>query len=127
MTQHTLFVCSLCRFSEKENKKYGLSGGQYLIEELQKSLKDREGRDRITIKPVSCMAACRRSCAVTLAADDKLTFILERLAPVESAPDLLKFVEQYVTAPNGKVPYRERSRAIQQATSFVLPPLSNSH
>lgn len=127
MTQHTLFVCSLCRFSEKENKKYGLSGGQYLIEELQKSLKDREGRDRITIKPVSCMAACRRSCAVTLAADDKLTFILERIAPVESAPDLLKFVEQYVTAPNGKVPYRERSRAIQQATSFVLPPLSNSH
>jgi len=127
MTQHTLFVCSLCRFSEKENKKYGLSGGQRLIEELQKGLQDCEGRDRITIKPVSCMAACRRSCAVTLAANDKLTFILERLAPVESAPDLLKFVEQYVTAPNGRVPYRERSKVIQQATSFVLPPLSNSH
>jgi len=127
MTQHTLFVCSLCRFSEKENKKYGLSGGQHLIEELQKGLKDREDSDRITIKPVSCMAACRRSCAVTLAADDKLTFILERLSPVESAPDLLKFIEQYVTAPNGRVAYRDRSRAIQQATSFVLPPLSNSH
>ncbi|MEL6912369.1 MAG: DUF1636 domain-containing protein [Cyanobacteria bacterium J06598_4] len=127
MTQHTLFVCSLCRFSEQENKKYGLSGGQHLIEELQKSLKDREWGDRIAIKPVSCMAACRRSCAVTLAADDKLTFILERLAPVESAPDLLKFIEQYVTTPDGRVSYRERSRTIQQATSFVLPPLSSSH
>ncbi|MEM8721898.1 MAG: DUF1636 domain-containing protein [Cyanobacteria bacterium P01_G01_bin.39] len=80
---------------------------------------------RITIKPVSCMAACRRSCAVTLAANDKLTFILERLAPIESAPDLLKFIEQYITSPQGRVPYRERSRAIQQATSFILPPLSN--
>ena len=127
MTQHTLFVCSLCRFSERENKKHGLSGGQHLIQELEKGLEKYEWRDRITIKPLSCMAACRRSCAVTLAADDKLTFILERLAPTESAPELLEFIEQYVTTPNGKVPYRERSRAIQQATSFVLPSLTNSH
>ena len=127
MTQHTLFVCSLCRFSEKEKKKYGLSGGQHLIQELEKGLEDCGWSDRLTIKPVSCMAACRRSCAVTLAANDKLTFILERLAPIESAPELLQFVEQYVTSPQGKVPYRERSRVIQQATAFILPPLSNSH
>jgi predicted metal-binding protein len=143
MTEHTLLVCSLCRFSETQNKKHGLSGGQYLIEELQKGLDNYDLsdypsstlkdslcialRDRITIKPVSCMAACRRSCTVTLAANDKLTFILERLAPVGSTPDLLKFIEQYVTSPNGKVPYRERSRAIQQATSFIIPPLTSSH
>ncbi|MEM8675135.1 MAG: DUF1636 domain-containing protein [Cyanobacteria bacterium P01_G01_bin.67] len=127
MTEHTLLVCSLCRFSETQNKKHGLSGGQHLIEELQKGLEKCEWSDRLTIKPVSCMAACRRSCAVTLAATDKLTFILNQLAPVESAPELLKFVEQYVTSPKGKVPYRERSRVIQQATAFILPPLSNSH
>ncbi|MEO0835941.1 MAG: DUF1636 domain-containing protein [Cyanobacteria bacterium J06642_3] len=134
MTQHTLFVCSLCRFSEKENKKHGLSGGQHLIQELEKGLEKYEWRDypsgtlrdRITIEPLSCMAACRRSCAVTLAADDKLTFIFDRLAPIESVPELLEFIEQYVTTPNGKVPYRERSRTIQKSTSFVLPPLSNS-
>ena len=127
MTEHTLLVCSLCRFSETQKKKHGLSGGQHLIEELQKGLEDCDWSDRITIQPVSCMAACRRSCAVTLAANDKLTFILDRLAPIESAPDLLKFIEQYVTSPQGKVPYRERSKAIQQATSFILPPLTNSH
>lgn len=126
MTEHTLFVCSLCRFSEKENKKHGLSGGQHLIAELQKGLDNCDLSDRVTIKPVSCMAACRRSCAVTLAANDKLTFILERLSPIESAPDLLEFIEQYVTTSHGKVPYRERSRTIQQATSFILPPLASS-
>ncbi|MEM6611393.1 MAG: DUF1636 domain-containing protein [Cyanobacteria bacterium P01_C01_bin.72] len=126
MTQHTLLVCSLCRFSEKENKKYGLSGGQHLIQELEKGLENYDWKSLIEIKPVSCMAACRRSCAVTLTADDKLTFILERLAPTESASELLGFIEQYVTTPNGKVPYRERSRAIQKSTSFILPPLSNS-
>jgi predicted metal-binding protein len=150
MTEHTLLVCSLCRFSETQNKRHGLSGGQYLIEELQKglesynlsdypsgTLKDSlrpKGlasasvalRDRITIKPVSCMAACRRSCTATLAANDKLTFIFNQLAPIESAPELLQFVEQYVTSPNGKVPYQERSTTIKQATAFILPPLPNS-
>ncbi|MGK7950117.1 MAG: DUF1636 family protein [Xenococcaceae cyanobacterium] len=66
----------------------------------------------------------RPSCAVTLAADDKLTFIFNQLAPIESAPELLEFIEQYVTTPNGKVPYRERSRTIQKATAFILPPKS---
>ncbi|HHP7230582.1 MAG TPA: DUF1636 domain-containing protein [Xenococcaceae cyanobacterium] len=126
MTEHTLLVCSLCRFSERENKKHGLSGGQHLIQELEKGLEKYEWRDRITIEPLSCMAACRRSCALTLAADDKLTFILDRLAPIESVPELLEFIEQYVTTPNGKVPFRERSRTIQKSTSFVLPPLSKS-
>ncbi|MEM9538018.1 MAG: DUF1636 domain-containing protein [Cyanobacteria bacterium P01_E01_bin.42] len=126
MTQHTLFVCSLCRFSEDQKKKNGLSGGQHLIQELEKGLEKYEWRDRITLKPLSCMAACRRSCAVTLAADDKLTFIFDRLAPIESAPELLKFIDQYVNTSQGKVPYRERSQTIQQATSFVLPPLASS-
>ena len=127
MTQHTLLVCSLCRFSEKQNKKHGLSGGQHLIQELEKGLEKYDWKNLIEIKPVSCMAACRRSCAVTLAANDKLTFLFERLAPIESAPELIEFIEQYVTAPNGKVPYRERSGTIKQATSFILPPLTSSH
>lgn len=126
MTEHTLLVCSLCRFSETQNKKHGLSGGQYLIEELQKGLESCDYSDRVTIKPVSCMAACRRSCAATLAAADKLTFIFNQLAPIESAPELLQFIEQYVASPNGKVTYQERSTTIKQATAFILPPLLNS-
>lgn len=127
MTEHTLLVCSLCRFSENQNKKYGLSGGQHLIQELEKGLEKYEWKNLIEIKPVSCMAACRRSCAVTLAADDKLTFIFNQLAPVESVPELLEFIEQYITTPNGKVPYQERSKTIEQATAFILPSLPNFH
>jgi predicted metal-binding protein len=126
MTEHILLVCSLCRFSETQNKKHGLSGGQHLIEELEKGLEDCDYSDRVIIKPVSCMAACRRSCAVTLTAADKLTFIFNQLAPIESAPELLQFIEQYVASPNGKVPYQERSTTIKQATAFILPPLPNS-
>ncbi len=96
-----------------------------LLKSLIHSLNN-DWSDRVIIKPLSCMAACRRSCAVTLAANDKLTFIFDRLSPVESAPELLEFIEQYVTMSQVKVPYRERCRTIQQATSFILPPLSSS-
>ena len=98
------------------------------LQELEKGLEKYEWKNRVEIKPVACMAACLRSCAVTLAADDKLTFIFNQLAPMESAPELIEFIEQYITitTPNGKVPYRERSRTIQQATAFILPPLASS-
>ncbi len=55
-----------------------------------------------------------------------MTFIFNQLAPVESAPELLEFIKQYVTKSQCKVPYTERSRTIQQATSFILPPLASS-
>jgi predicted metal-binding protein len=127
MTKHTLLVCSLCRFSETPNKNNRLSGGQHLIEELKQGLEKYEWKNQLEIKPIACMAACRRSCAVTLAANHKLTFIFERIPPVDSAPELLQFIEQYVQLPDGKVPYRKRSQFIHRATSFILPPLANAH
>ncbi len=127
MTKHTLSVCSFCRFSEDRNKKNGLSGGEYLIQELEKELEKCDWKELVKIKPASCMAACLRSCTATLAGDDKLTYIFSQLAPVESAPELLEFIEQYITTPEGKVPYRERSRTIKQSTAFILPSMSDTH
>ena len=127
MTKHSLLVCSLCRFSEERNKKNGLSGGQHLIQELEQGLARSDYKDLIEIKPVSCMAACFRSCTATLPAEDKLTFIFNHLAPVESAPELLEFIEQYITTPKGKVPYRERSQTIKKTTAFILPNLTKKY
>lgn len=123
MEKATLFVCSLCRFSETENSRDGLSGGQHLIDRLEGELEAKNLSDAIHLQPVRCMAACSRSCNTTLAAPDKLTFIFSNLSPTDSAAELSEFCQQYVARPDGKVPYGERASSIRQATAFILPPL----
>ena len=122
MTQATLFVCSLCRFSRKEPTQNGQSGGEHLIQQLEAELQAKNLESTIQIQPVRCMAACSDACNVTLTAAEKITFVLSGLSPIESAPDLATFCQQYATASEGKVPYKERPDIIRECTAFVLPP-----
>lgn len=123
MIPATLFVCSLCRFSATEKSRGGLSGGQYFINQLQTELAVRNLQDTVHLQPVRCMAACSRPCNVTLAAPDRLTFILSGLSTTESATELVEFCQQYTTYPGGRVPFKERSAVIRAASAFILPAL----
>lgn len=119
MTQHTLFVCTLCHSSEVDQTAG--SGGQYLFERLQQALETADS-DAISLQPVRCMGSCSRSCVVAFAAANKLTFILSNLSPVRSVAELLQFSQQYVTHPSGHVPYKERPALIRSNLLVVLPP-----
>ncbi|HEY9888254.1 MAG TPA: DUF1636 domain-containing protein [Candidatus Obscuribacterales bacterium] len=119
----TLFVCSLCRFSETERTRGGLSGGEHLIQQLQAELHRRQLTDAVQLTPLRCMAGCSQPCNVSLAAPDKLTFILSHVSPTEAAATVTEFCQQYVRSVDGRVPYKERPAAIRAATAFVLPPL----
>jgi len=123
MTQTTLFVCALCRFSQDEASRDGISGGQYLIHQLQQALTARYLQETVRLEPLRCMAGCSQPCNVSLAAPGKLTFILSQVSPTDGAEAVSQFCEQYTACPDGKVPYRERPVAVQKATAFVLPPL----
>lgn len=124
MTQHTLFVCILCRFSQTEKEQEGLSGGQYLFNQLQAGLEACHLQNHIHLQPVRCMGACDRSCVVAFSAPNKLTFILSRLSPLDSLHELLQFSGQYVACADGKVPYKERPEVVKKGIHAVLPPLS---
>jgi predicted metal-binding protein len=124
MPQTTLFVCSLCRFSPAEASRDGLSGGQYLINQLQADLKSRNLQSTVHLEPLRCMAGCSQPCNVSLAAPGKLTFILSRVSPTTGAAALAEFCQQYTNSADGRVPYRERPPSVRETTAFVLPPLS---
>jgi predicted metal-binding protein len=121
MTQPTLFVCALCRFSATEREQNGVSGGQYLLEQLTQALADQNLADQVQLQPVRCMAACSRSCVAALAAPEKLTFVFNELVPDQSADELLKFIQQYLASTTGNVPYRERPALIRSKLMAVLP------
>jgi predicted metal-binding protein len=119
----TLFVCSLCRFSQSEASRDGISGGQYLIHQLEKDLATHNLSDAVQLTPLRCMAGCDQPCNVSLAAPGKLTFILSQVSPTSGAAAITEFCQQYTSCPEGKVPYQQRSIEIRKATAFVLPPL----
>lgn len=125
MTQHTLFVCVLCR--AKSGSTDGLSQGQFLFDRLGEALAMCDWREAIHLRPVRCMGACSRSCVVAFAAPGKLTFILSELSPTESVPELLQFSGQYIACAEGKVPYKERPNLAKKGIHAVLPPLPVEH
>ena len=122
----TLFVCSLCQFSKTEPNRDGKSGGEYFIEQLRREIQTRHLQNSVHLAPLRCMAGCSQPCNASLAAPDKLTFILSHLSPTEAAAAVTDFCQQYTDSADGRVPYRERPEVVRQATAFVLPPLPPS-
>jgi predicted metal-binding protein len=123
MTQHTLFVCVLCRSSEMNREQAEINAGQALFDRLSAGLATCDWHESIRLTPVRCMGACSRACVVAFAAPSKLTFILSDLSPTDSVVELLQFSGQYVACADGKVPYKERPAAVRNGIHAVLPPL----
>lgn len=123
MTQHTVFVCVLCRPSKLDQSSTELSAGQFLFDRLSEGFKASDECSAIHLQPVRCMGACSRSCVVAFAAPHKLTFVLSELSPTQSVPELLQFSRQYMTCAEGKVPYKERPDVVKKGIHAVLPPL----
>ncbi|NJM64777.1 MAG: DUF1636 domain-containing protein [Leptolyngbyaceae cyanobacterium CRU_2_3] len=123
MTQHTLFVCVLCRFSKTDGNQAELSAGQSLFDRLSAGLAPDSICENIHLHPVRCLGACSHACVVAFAAPNKLTFILSNLSPTDSVPELLQFSGQYVAYADGKVPHKERPDAVKQGIHAVLPHL----
>ncbi|WNZ24323.1 DUF1636 domain-containing protein [Leptolyngbya sp. NK1-12] len=128
MTHHTLFVCTLCRFSgtnqpQPESHGAGLSGGEQLFNQITAAVNECDWRERIQIQPVRCMGVCSRSCVVAFVAAEKLTFIFSGLSPQQSIPELMQFGRQYTHHPTGNVPYGERPAAMKRGLVAVLPPV----
>jgi predicted metal-binding protein len=122
MSQDTLFVCILCRSSETQLSKTESIPGQMLFDRLSHEIAQSD-QETINLQPVRCMGACSRACTAAFMAPNKLTFILSQISPTDSVSDLLEFSHQYIAAPDGKVPYKDRPATVKQNIHAVLPPL----
>lgn len=123
--QHVLFVCTTCASVWKEGKRVGVSGGEKLLERLIQLHQNWELRDRFPIKPVQCMSACSRSCAVSFAAPSKYTYLFGDLVATDedSAGAVLKCASQYFTKPDGQLPWSERPEPLKKGILAKIPPM----
>jgi len=121
MIYHTLFVCKSCYFSLKQRDYMGERGGKYLLSKILTLHQEWILKSEFLIIEVECLSACKRPCAVALAAPNKTSLMFGDLPPLESAGDILKLCEQYHSSPNGIVARNQRPEVLQKGILARIP------
>ncbi|MEB3338411.1 MAG: DUF1636 domain-containing protein [Leptolyngbyaceae bacterium] len=125
-TQHVLFICQTCAFSQTEREHEGQKGGQYLLEAVKNLHQEWELQADVAIQPVECLSACSRSCAVALAAPGKYTYLFGDLPAQTSASAVLECASLYVAADDGYLPWANRPQPFKNGILARIPPLPSS-
>jgi len=123
MTKHALFVCKSCIYSLHQREYMGKRGGWYLLDRLLSLSESWQLRSSFVIQPVECLSACKRPCAVALAAPNKTTLMFGDLPPLESAAAVLQLASQYYNSTDGIVTRQERPEILQKGILARIPPL----
>ncbi len=123
-TQHVLFVCKACATTYIEGKPQGQSGGQQLLEQLQKLHSDWELRDEFQLQEVECMSACSRSCAISFVAPGKYTYLFGDLPAEANVAAVLDCAKLYFTNPQGYLAWADRPKLLKNGILARIPPVS---
>ena len=119
-----LVACFTCGGAAREPD--GRTRGEHLIERLERERSAR-GDAGVDVKPVRCLWACKRSCAVLLRAPGRPGYVLVELEPNEtSARALLDYAGLYLRAPDGAVPYKTWPEALKGHFLCRIPPQAAS-
>jgi predicted metal-binding protein len=109
----TLLVCVTCKSEE----------GEVVGAALYEALGARLGDEPIALKPVECLAVCKRPCTVALAAPGKWTYVVGNLSREANVEDIVTAASRYAAAPDGLVPWRERPLPFRKGIVSRTPPL----
>jgi predicted metal-binding protein len=113
----TIFVCVSCTVQGAPADR----PGQALYDAVASALGSEPG---CKVKPVDCLAVCKRPCTVALAADDKWTYIVGDLSPDANAQDVIAAAKSYGASANGIIPWRERPQSFRKGVIARVPPLA---
>lgn len=75
-----------------------------------------------TVRPIECMSACKRSCAVALQCAGKTTYLFGDLTPdVESAQQVVACGQLYQASADGLMPRAARPERLREGILARLP------
>jgi predicted metal-binding protein len=120
--QHNLFVCTTCASVWQDGQRIGESGGELLLQKLQRMANNWQLRHQFPIRGVGCMSACSRSCAIAFVAAGKPTYLFGDLPINESAAAILECAEQYYAKEDGVLPWSERPEPLKKGVLAKIPP-----
>jgi len=118
MTKHIIYVCVTCNLIHNSTKK---SSGQKLLEKLQDLLQRHQFfKKNIFCKPIRCMNACKKSCAVSFAAKNKVSYLFGYLND-NQAEMILVGAALYIKKPDGIIKKAERPECLKESVLARIP------
>lgn len=114
----TLFICVSCTSGGTPAEEPGLR----LLEAVAARLPERAER-RIMIKPVDCLAVCKRPCTIALAGHGKWTYVIGDLDHRAHIDDVIAAALSFGATSDGIIPWRERPQSFRKGVIARIPPL----
>lgn len=119
---HALYVCKSCSFSLTQREYMGERGGKILFNKVKNLAEKWSLNSQYVIQEVECLSACKRPCAIALAAPNKTSLMFGDLPALLCAKAILELCEQYYISSSGIIPRQERPEVLQKLILARIPP-----
>jgi predicted metal-binding protein len=114
----TIFICVSCTVEGARSDR----PGRALFDAVSGAI-DAKPDCGAVVKPIDCLAVCKRPCTVALAGEGKWTYVVGDLSVDTHADDVVNAALSYGASVNGIIPWRERPQSFRKGVISRVPPL----
>ena len=115
----TIFVCISCTVEGARDER----PGRAMIDAVSATIDAKPGCGAV-VKPVDCLAVCKRPCTVALSGAGKWTYVVGDLSPDTNAQDVVDAALSYGATANGIIPWKQRPQSFRKGVISRVPPLA---
>jgi predicted metal-binding protein len=116
----TIFVCVSCRTPVEGSEDAFDKPGRALASDIAAHLRD-AGASDIDVRPVECLAVCKRPCTIALAGENKWTYIAGDIAGAQAA-EIAEAAQRFAASEDGIIPWKERPLCLRKGIVARVPP-----
>ena len=112
-----IYVCTTCRRPD-DPEDYPRPGAAL----AEATIRAAESTS-VTVRPLRCLANCKRGCTAVLRSPDAWTYVFGHLDPTVDAQALVQGAELLSQSADGLMPWRGRPDALKRGLIARIPPL----
>jgi predicted metal-binding protein len=117
----TVFVCVSCRIPIEGDDTAFSKPGAALADALEAHLRD-AGATEIDVRPVECLAVCKRPCTIAFTAKSKWTYVIGGIDAQADAAEIASAARSFAASVDGIVPWKERPLCVRKGVISRVPP-----
>ncbi len=117
----TIFVCVSCRVPIEGDDNAFDKPGAALADAIAAHLRA-AGADEIDVRPVECLAVCKRPCTIALAGETKWTYVIGDIDAEAHAAEISIAAQKFAASGDGIIPWKERPLSFRKGVIARVPP-----